>query len=144
MDESARNGPEIAAFQLSLRDRTFLAQARDRPVSVALCYLPGRGRKLLDELDNGQGYYDFHHINTGLMRLPASRALTAVRHPDLLDLEIVDDTLFYTVRGLLIQLFRVTLFDDLGVFWLGVLNISIGVPKAVIGRGRCAKRTVRR
>lgn len=58
--------------------------------------------------------------------------------------DVLDDVEATVVYHLVAQIHRVEFFDNLGVFRAGVLNLSIGPPRRLIGKDASAERTVRR
>jgi hypothetical protein len=67
--------------------------------------------------------------------------------PDIDDIEFVDvldDVEATVVYHLVAQLHRIEFYDNLGVFRPGVLNLSIGPPRKLIGKDASGERTVRR
>jgi hypothetical protein len=58
--------------------------------------------------------------------------------------DVLDDVEATVVYHLVAQLHRIEFFDNLGVFQPGVLNLSIGPPRKLIGKDASGERTVRR
>jgi hypothetical protein len=76
-----------------------------------------------------------------------AKAREILAWPDIDDVDFVDvldDAQAAVVYHLLAQLHRVELLDNIGVFRPGVLNLSIGPPRSLIGQDASGERTVQR
>ena len=129
------------AASLQFRDRLALEQSGDEPVAVSIVHDLSDVDGLVAALNPGS-YVRLDAFRTLLVRVPAARLLDAANRPDVATVEIIADEMTSRLAGILSAMQTVSTLHG-RLYEFGVLNVSLGVPKHLLGADRSGERTVR-
>lgn len=133
--------PATVAAKIDWRAEAYLRDDPDQPVVAAIVAKPGQAASLARDLGL-ESYGVFDYIDTVVTRVAAGKYLEWQDRDEILLIDPIDNSLSRRVTDLLTQLYRVILYDDLGSYQPAVLNLSLGVPRQLIGKGLSAERVV--
>ena len=135
--------PVSAGLALTANSQGRLDDDPDHDLVAAVAAKRGRQKAVVEALHirSSQAFPEF-----GVIFVKA-KAREILEWPDIDDVDfvdILDDTQAAVVYHLLAQLHHIESLDDIGAFRPGVLNISIGPLRSLIGQDASGERTVQR
>lgn len=130
------------AAGLSFSDRMDLEYQGDAPVAAAIHLAPGEVDAVLQRLRPDQ-QLRLDDLQTLVVRAPSSRLLTIADDAAVRQIELLDPAMSNRVAGVLQALQTLSLQHG-AMYRIGALNISLGVPKALLTQNRSGENVVRR
>jgi hypothetical protein len=127
---------------LSFADRNALESMDDGDaVDVAIKVAPASTPALKAALSVGAKWAEFPELGIVVARVPASAILSATDAWPIERIEIIDETMTERALMILEAVRRLAAVHD-NLFPVGALNVSLGVPKALLGKNRSAEATI--
>ncbi len=134
-------GPSRAAA-LSFQDRDALEAAGSDLVDVAIRVSPVSAPQLKAAIAAGPQWTEFPELATVVARVHADALLMSADGPTIERIEIIDESITPQVLHILGAVRRLRAAHGT-IFPIGALNVSLGVPKALLGKNRSAENTIR-
>jgi hypothetical protein len=135
--------PVLAGLALTANSQGRLNDDPDHDLVAAVATKRGKEKAVVEALHitNSEVFPEFGVV---FVKAKAREILEWSDIDDVDFVDVLDDTQASVVYHLLAQLHRIEFLDDIGVFRPGVLNLSIGPPRSLIGQDSSGERTVQR
>jgi Subtilase family len=137
------SGSASAGLNITAEGQSRLEEALDREIVVVVAAVRGHERDVIRTLHITKSE-TIPEFGITFVKANAQEVLAWQDDAQVDFIDILDDSQAATVYNLLAKLHRVEFLDDLGVFKPGVLNISIGPPRSLIGKDGSGERAVQR
>jgi hypothetical protein len=135
--------PLLAELAITTNALARLQDDPDHEIVAAIGVKRGEERATVEELKvkNSESFPEFGII---FVKAKANEILNWPNSERVDFVDVLDDTEAAIVYHLLAQLHRIEFFDDLGVYRPGVVNLSLGPPRSLIGKDASGERAVQR
>jgi hypothetical protein len=136
-------GPASAELSITTEALGRLSEDPDHNLIVAIGVKRGSERAIVQllKIKQSEAFPEFGVI---FVKATAGEVLDWPNTDDVVFVDVLDDIEATVVYHVVAQLHRIEFFDNLGVFQPGVINVSIGPPRKLIGKDASGERTIRR